>query len=873
MIHGNREDAEHLMRLLVRDQASFAPSFSSGNLLIHGFSAEGGHSADSGTVNFRDCAANAPGLHYTCLFPVTSSVETTDRFTDKAAQIVFRRNGKALELSWRKEGRRWSPWLVEDLFEGDNLVVRQAVAIASGAAADVLGCRIDLSGDLEGVYVEVIGKVFRDSSLVWADNRISGEIIRESENFKFVSGPWKGNKPPTKAVGARYALFTNLPSPVPVNLSGKESDTYRLAGKPGTTLWVLFAAGFERSEVDGELSRAAADLDGFLGRAKEPWLNYFQRDVPALHCSESRLERVYAELFACGLINTFDVPYDPFRHPFTVPAAKTVSNWHQQFWHDSLFHSRQFLWLNDPNRCKQDLLQMADVQFIHSAPDLGEPYPDPAILIQPAINMLALTGWDIYSRSPDRAFLSTVLDRLMDYDRRKCRPRPADAPVMKDIEEPPFSWLHPYRDYDSDRDWLISSELTGDDTCRADPFLKGTRPKMWYEGPEVTLEPADTNLYLLGNRLAMRRMAEALGDKKICAELDEVIAKQRSAMDRLMWLEKESRYADIVEKSHEVSSVRDIGNITTAIYGGDVDRDRAKRVMTDLLDPTVFWTPLPCPSCPVNHAGVNGKPGFHPDGYWRGRVWGLHVYEALLGLYRYGQAEHAAFLLHRFFDTLARLSTPAPENFNPLNRETIGTAFMSFSSQMVHPFLSFTTGLIMVPGDDLEFDPIALDPEWARFSFGPFQYRPNAVISAAWDPKEGYRVRVNDQTWKFPIPSRFKLLYTDGVYKLDEASVQPIHFAGKPPVAAQLEHSSTGEVQIRLINKTIRQVSGSVLTRQLILNQGLSNIGENRFSLAPGSEQLLSIGKPADSPKGTSWALSAIRVAGYPVTYSEGLGL
>jgi len=103
--------------------------------------------------------------------------------------------------------------------------------------------------------------------------------------------------------------------------------------------------------------------------------------------------------------------------------------------------------------------------------------------------------------------------------------------------------------------------------------------------------------------------------------------------------------------------------------------------------------------------------------------------------------------------------------------------------------------------------------------------------------------------------------------------VQPIHFAGKPPVAAQLEHSSTGEVQIRLINKTIRQVSGSVLTRQLILNQGLSNIGENRFSLAPGSEQLLSIGKPADSPKGTSWALSAIRVAGYPVTYSEGLGL
>ena len=874
--------AEELIELLARDRHSNAPYFSSGNLLFHSICTKDPlrNRADKGTYSYRSCQPSTPGLHHTAIYPTTCSTETTDRLTDEAADLAFNLQGRRVEFAWLPEGRVWTPWRVDDSFAGAGLVLQQSIGIVGDDYADVLGCRIEIDGGLDDLEVELTGRVFRESELQWNGSFIQGRIAAESPSFRFDSrpdypGPWPGQKPPSKAVGTCYAVYTNLESVDPdhLQLPGSEGETYSLRGKPRRTLWVLFAAGFEREEVDGAIAEAIGHLGSFFDRARQPWLDFFLRDVPPLSCSQPGLERVYAEFMATGLLSAYDVPYAPFRYPISVPAGKCGAEWRQQFPNDSMFSSRAFLWLNDSQRCQHDLLQMMDVQFIHMAQDLGEPDPDPVRSLSNHFCFMPMVAWEVFGRTANKEFLRTLFPRFLDYDRRKSRPQPQGEVTPADKEEPPCSLQFPYHVPDPDADWLINSHLSGDDTCRADPFIRGTKAKFWYEDPETVLEPADTNLWLLGSRVALRRMADVLGEKEAAAELDHVIAQQRAALEKWMWREDEDRYADIVEGSHQPSPVREVANVTAALYGGFLDQERADRVMKDLLDPAVFWTPLPCPSCPVNHAGINGKPGFRPEGYWRGLTWPLFIYEATLGLYRYGRKAHAAYLIHRVLDSLLAASLPAPENYNPLKRMAVGMPLMSWSTQLLHPILTFISGLIMGPGDDLEFDPIALDPGWQHFRFGPFQYRAGLAISVDWDREKGYTVDLNGKRWSFAVPTRFRLARKYGDYQLVAESVEPVHFAGRPPITSALTNGLSGEAVLQLDNRTSSQVAGTAVFRLLTYDKGLASLGTHEFAIGPGAKVALEVALPAGVERGKAWLLAAIEMEGCPVYAAEGLEL
>lgn len=878
------QGGEDLLKHLRWDSGRNAPHFSSGNLMVHGLcNHKYHHQLDWNSITFRALVPTTPGLHHTAIYPTTASMETTDRLTDEAADVSFFRHGRKLDTTWSAGGHFWSPWLDEDMFDGDGLRVEQKIAILSLEYADVLGCRLDLTGDLDGLEVELTGRVYRESAIVVEDACLHGRITAESPDFRFVSaygipdytGPWGLVPAPSKAVGTCYSLFTNIGQDDATSRSipGPNGATYRVRGKATRTIWILFAAGFEEAEVRSAMADARAGLDCFLERAAESFRDFFRRDVPPLSCSDASVERVYAEMLTACRLSVFDVPYDPYRYPFSVPAAKTFAEWHSQFGHDSLFASRTFLWLNDPERCKHDLLQMLDVQFIHPNAGFGKPLHDPAAIFSPQLSFQATVGWEAYCRTGDRELIRTVLRRFLDFDRRKCRPLPEGVTPPLNKEDPPFSFMFPHQHFDTDRDWLVTSVLSGDDTCRADPFIEGTRPKFYYEGTKAPIEPADSNLYLLGNRLAMRRMAEALGEQAVGRELDEAIAQHRAAMDRVMWVESEGRYADVREADHFVSTVREVGNITPALAYGLVSQDRAERLIADLLNPETFWTPLPCPSCPVNHAGINGKPGFEPYGYWRGRTWPLFVSEAVQGLYRYGRKDHAAFLLHLFLQTLASAPQPAPENFNPLDRTCPGMMFMSFCTQFLNPMLALITGLQMAPGDDLLFDPVGLDPDWDRFHFGPFLYRPDVTIEVDWSPATGYAVTVNRQSWRFPVPTRFSLRRAaDDSYRLDEAGVAPLRFAGRPPVTVACVVDAAGAVQVTLTNRTALPARGNVAHRLLVINQGLLLLPEKTFALGPNETLTYAPEVPATGKTG-DWVLTAMTIDGYPVTVPEGVML
>jgi alpha,alpha-trehalase len=862
--------AVRLLPLLERNAKSHAPYFNSGNILFHGIGSPDAGMAEREYATFRSCLPVTPGLHHTSLFPVTNAQCANDRLTDEAAKVVFRRNGVEIGMKWLPEGRLWSPVLLKDCFRAGTFQVSQKTAVLPLENADVLGCELEFSGIPDGCEIEIQGLFFRPCE--WeedADGVFSGVVAKESPAFRFVWGcPWSGRQPPSTAVGTRFAVFSDF-TPDEKQFSG---NTYRLTGVlTDNRLRIFFAAGFTRDEVTCAMAFARNHAEDFFNLAGKPFKRYFSENVPAFTCSDKALERVYAELSATGYLSTIDLGYEPYHYPFSCPAAKTVAPWRMQFYHDSTFSGRSYLWLNDEKRCIDDLLQMITVQYIHCTPRLGAPIPGQIDCMPLVFNMLPQAALEFYNRTGNRDFLRAVYLLFLHFDREKCRPNHTSAYSGKYREFPDFTWLFPFHHFDSDGDWLVESQLSGDDTCRGDEFAEGTQSKNWWDFPDPPLEPADINFYVLGNRKALRRMAELFHELEVCAELDEAIRLQTAAIESKMWNGRVGLYSDITETDHRQSNVPDAQNITVPLYGGCVSQERAEQLKKNIFNPELFGTPMCLPSCPISYTGLNGKKGFRPTGYWRGLSWGVMHYEAVFGLDRYGYQQEAAFLLHRFFDALKHADLPSPENFNPLTKDAVGAPFMGFSSQMLHPFLTFTTGLRMDFGDDLCFDPIALNPEWDEFSFGPFRYRSDIELIVSWRKKEGYTVQVNSQKFNFPKPTAFRLFRRDGRFELDRQSIRELTFSAVPPLSCVLS-AEDGMLFARLENHTGTVCKGRIVPRILTLDEGLCKLPDIEFCRTRGDESKIPICRFRSDSNGKLWVLTEVKIDGFAIPFSEGFG-
>ncbi len=300
-----------------------------------------------------------------------------------------------------------------------------------------------------------------------------------------------------------------------------------------------------------------------------------------------------------------------------------------------------------------------------------------------------------------------------------------------------------------------------------------------------------------------------------------------------------------------------------------VTPERAQQIVHAIFDPEIFATPLPLPSCPLNNAGINGKAGFDPTGYWRGLSWGLMYYEAIIGLYNYGMRKEAVFLLRKMMQVQKSSYMPAAENFNALTKQAVGSPFMGYSSQLLNPLLMLTTGLQMDSNEDeLRFDPVGLDPRWEYFEFGPFAYRPGVTISVSYGNKRGYCVKVNEQEFPFEQPTAFRLTRTTAQrWQLDAESVQPVELLPPEPLTAQWNKT---QLELENISDTTRNVQ--LVFRKFWQNHGLSIIHTAECTLLPGEKK--SIAVPVDAtPQDKVWLLAEIKVADYPFAWSEGTAL
>ena len=843
-------DFQKLMDTLIRHTPE-SPVFLSGNLLTHN---QGNGSGQC----FQSQRPGQPGITSVSLFPVDAMEKTNMVFALEAAGVRLFSNGGEYIPRWLPEERTWSPWKVEDAFEAGNLRVRQSTAILAGGGADAIGCLLEWEGGPEGLDIEISCRLFDKAAVSSAgEDEFYGVVEESNSTLKYKAvGPWQiwyGTPPKDRGLGAAFRLSSGI-VPEKTDLFGEPENTLKIRGKAKKRLFMIFAAGLEENEVKKVFRKAKKMTpELFFAHARKRFEDFFRRSVPGFSCSDSQLERVYAELNLSGFLATYDCPYGSFRHPIAVPAAKLVPEWRHQFTHDSSLAATAFLWLNDAERCKQELLQMFDSP-VNSLPDLRESEVPAALTFAPHLNFLGRISWKIYCRTNDRKFLEKALNVLLEYDRRKCRAPKQAGFEFSEEEHPPYSFCFPYRHYDRNNDGLLSADFAGDDTCRADEFRSSDKPKNWWEQADIKMDPADANFYALENRLRMRDMAEELNHPQIAAELDGVIDRHRKAIEKYLWVEEEKRYADVADSDYRRGKVREVQNITVPLAGKCVSPDRAEEIIEDLLNPDIFWTPLPCPTCPLNYPGTGRKSGFDPDGYWRGRTWGLMLQEAMHGLDHYGHGKEAARLLHSVLKALGRSMIPAPENFNPLTGAGEGTPFMGFSASLLDCVIPFIAGIRLRSDELLEFNPTALDPEWENFSFGPYQYRKDIVIQVSWTKKNGFSVRVNRQKFHFEKPMAFLLAKCGGKYQPIKNSVRSISFQAECPIEI-----SFGTGLLILKNKRQETQKATLLLRQWIKDEPLKKISEERIVLKPAERAIRTVSEKN--------LLASIQLEGNPVPF------
>jgi len=342
-----------------RNYSSKAPYYVSGNMVVYG---QMGPNFELEGADFRYCSPSAPGLLYTTIYPATTWGDSNDRLGAIVGAIVFKKKGIPIKLAWQPKGRKWRPYVLEESYSGGGLEVDQKITVWGADYADVAVCKLEISGPLSDIDAFCTGSLFRGGEAETRANYVIAQITEEAEDFVYDGGPRKGQKPrPSKALGT-YAAFSAsfATNPESYRITGTPKISYTAEGPARKTIYLIFAAGYEYEEIVREITGAISDPEQVFKKTEQDWNDYFSRIVPVFRCSDRNYERFYYETFMTGKLSTYDCPYEPFIYPFNIPAGKTIKNWRMQFQHDSMFGSRSFLWLNDPERCKCELLQMLE---------------------------------------------------------------------------------------------------------------------------------------------------------------------------------------------------------------------------------------------------------------------------------------------------------------------------------------------------------------------------------------------------------------------------------------------------------------------------------------------------------------------------------
>lgn len=203
-------------------------------------------------------------------------------------------------------------------------------------------------------------------------------------------------------------------------------------------------------------------------------------------------------------------------------------------------------------------------------------------------------------------------------------------------------------------------------------------------GFSINQESVELNTYLAQEKQLLAKMANLLDQPAIASELSKQADVLIERINRCFYDSQSGFYYDR-QISGNKTAVCD-GTLLTKrgrgpegwspLWANISTPEQAKRVASVMLNPNEFNTLIPLGTA------AKTNPAYHPDIYWRGRVWLDQLYFGLVALKNYGYEPQAREMLDRVYDKAQGLTGQGSirENYNPETAQVQGATNFSWSA-------------------------------------------------------------------------------------------------------------------------------------------------------------------------------------------------
>ncbi|WP_417624266.1 alpha-glucosidase [Paremcibacter congregatus] len=230
------------------------------------------------------------------------------------------------------------------------------------------------------------------------------------------------------------------------------------------------------------------------------------------------------------------------------------------------------------------------------------------------------------------------------------------------------------------------------DEARADwavDFYENRDDEGRLTGYSLDQESVDQNSYFYLETRLLADMADRLGKTGPAADFRAQAAHLRNQITGCMFDPESGFYYDL-KLAQGVDSDDCRARQVTArgrgpegwgpLFTGLAPKTQADAVIQMMRDPKEFNSFIPLPTA------SRTNPAYHPDIYWRGRVWLDQFYFGVTALKNYGHNDTAQAFITRLFRDAEGLSGNAPirENYNPETGAMQGATNFSWSAAHVY---------------------------------------------------------------------------------------------------------------------------------------------------------------------------------------------
>ncbi len=378
---------------------------------------------------------------------------------------------------------------------------------------------------------------------------------------------------------------------------------------------------------------------------------------------------IYSRLIAklvLTLQNNTRIPAQGLKHAGLFPSYHY--KWYHGFWAwDSWKHAASVVQYN-PRLAEEQVLALFDYQRPNGfVPDciyrdtINE--PDNYRNTKPPLAAWAV--WKIYQQTGDKKFLEEMYPKLKAY----------------------HLWWYKYRDHD--HDGLCEYGCT-DGTLIAAKWESGMDNAVRFDNSKIlkngkgayslNQESVDLNAYLYAEDNYLHKIAHVLDLNQDAAKWykSAIILKQK--IQKQFWDKTTGWFYDSNIQGTALLSKNMGCEGYIPLWAGVATKEQAKRILKNIMNPSIFNTYLPLPTLAANSSK------FEPTkGYWRGPVWIDQSYFAIIGLEKYGYNKQANLLTRRLITHakgVLEQGTSIRENYQPNSGAGLGARNFGWSAAL-----------------------------------------------------------------------------------------------------------------------------------------------------------------------------------------------